>query len=134
MKKQEMLERKVMSICGEEVFIDESTRKLYDFNNKRKEVTYSAQRLDDGRFWTCYTEKGTINDIELKLRTWNNLILFAYAHYVDFNANENDPDKKIWHAVVEHVKENEEKFFTKTGDFRRFVKITDDDIRAMIKN
>jgi len=129
-----MLERRVMSICGEEVTIDESTRRLYDFNNKTKTITYSAQRLDDGMFWVCYTERGTINDIELKLRTWNNLILFAYARFVDFRASENDPDKKIWNAVVEHVKKNEEKFFTKTGDFRRFVKITDRDIKAMIKN
>jgi hypothetical protein len=129
-----MLAKKVTSICGEEVFIDESTRKLYDFNNKRKEVTYSARRLNDGMFWVCYTEKGTINDIELKLATWNNLILFAYAHYVDFKASENDPDKKIWNAVVKYVKDNEEKYFTKTGDFRRSVKITDDDIRTMIKN
>ena len=84
--------------------------------------------------WVCYTQKGTINDIELKLRTWNNLILFAYARFVGFKASENDPDKKIWDAVVKHVKENEEKYFTKAGDFRRFVKITDRDIKAMIKN
>jgi hypothetical protein len=129
-----MLERKVTSICGEEVVVDESTRKLYDFNNKTKTITYSAQRLDDKMFWVCYTERGTINDIELKLRTWNNLILFAYARLVGFKASENDPDGKVWEAVVEHVKENEEKFFTKTGDFRRFVKITENDIKAMIKN
>lgn len=129
-----MLERKVTSICGEEVIVNESTRKLYDFNNKTKTITYSAQRLDDGMFWTCYTEKGVINDIEMKLKTWNNLILFAYARLVGFKASENDPDKKIWRAVVEHVKENKEKYFTKTGDFRRFVKITDSDIKAMIKN
>ena len=42
-----MLERKVISICGKEVIVDESTRKLYDFNNKTKTITYSAQRLDD---------------------------------------------------------------------------------------
>jgi hypothetical protein len=129
-----MLERKVTSICGEKVIVDESTRKLYDFNNKTKTITYIAQRVDDGMFWTCYTQKGTINDIELKLRTWNNLILFAYARFVDFKASENDPDKKIWRAVVEHVKENEEKFFTKTGDFRKSAKITDSDIKAMLKN
>jgi hypothetical protein len=127
-----MLAKKVTSICGEEVFIDESTRKLYDFNNKRKEVTYSAQRLDDGMFWTCYTQKGTINDIELKLRSWNNLILLAYARLVGFKASENDPDKKIWKAIIKHVKDNEEKFFTKTGDFRKSVKITDDDIKAFL--
>jgi len=129
-----MLAKKVTSIYGEEVIVDESTRKLYDFNNKTKTITYSAQRLDDGRFWTCYTEKGVINNIEMKLRTWNNLILFAYARCVDFKASENDPDKKIWHAVVEHVKENEKKYFTKTGDFRKSVKITNDDIKAMLKN
>lgn len=129
-----MLERKVMSICGEEVIVDESTKKLYNFNNKTKTITYIAQRVDDGMFWTCYTEKGVINDIELKLRSWNNLILLAYARLVGFKASENDPDKKIWCAVVKYVKDNEEKFFTKTGDFRRFVKITDRDIKAMLKN
>ncbi len=129
-----MLAKKVTSICGKEVIVDESTRKLYDFNNKTKTITYIAQRVDDEMFWVCYTEKGVINDIEMKLRTWNNLILFAYARLVGFKANENDPDKKIWHAVVEHVKDNEEKYFTKTGDFRRFVKITDRDIKAMLKN
>jgi hypothetical protein len=127
-----MLERKVTSICGEEVVVDESTRKLYDFNNKTKTITYSAQRLDDGMFWTCYTERGTINDIELKLRSWNNLILLAYARLVGFKASENDPDKKIWKAIIKHVKDNEEKFFTKTGDFRKSVKITDDDIKAFL--
>jgi hypothetical protein len=129
-----MLERKVTLICGEEVIVDESTKKLYDFNNKTKTITYIAQRVDDGMFWVCYTEKGAINDIELKLSTWNNLVSLAYASLVGFKASENDPDKKIWHAVVEHVKKNEEKYFTKTGDFRRFVKITDSDIKAMIKN
>jgi hypothetical protein len=127
-----MLEKKVTSICGEEVIVDESTKKLYDFNNKRKEITYTAKRLDDGMFWVCYTERGTINDIELKLRSWNNLILLAYARLVGFKASENDPDKKIWKAIIKHVKDNEEKFFTKTGDFRKSVKITDDDIKAFL--
>ena len=129
-----MLERKVISICGEEVTINESTKKLYDFNNKTKTITYIAQRADNGMFWTCYTEKGVINDIELKLSTWNNLVSLAYASLVGFKASENDPDKKIWHAVVEHVKKNEEKYFTKTGDFRKSAKITENDIKAMIKN
>jgi hypothetical protein len=129
-----MLKRKVTSICGEEVIVDESTKKLYDFNNKTKTITYIAQRADNGMFWTCYTEKGIVRDIELKLRTWNNLISLAYAHFVDFKASKNDPDRKVWEAVVEHVKENEKKYFTKTGDFRRFAKITENDIKAMIKN
>jgi hypothetical protein len=124
-----MLEKKVTSICGEEVTIDESTKKLYNFNNKTKTITYIAQRVDDGMFWVCYTQKGTINDIEMKLRSWNNLILLAYARLVGFKASENDPDKKIWRAVVEYVKENEEKFFTKTGDFRKSVKITENEIK-----
>ena len=36
-----------------------------------------------------------------------------YAKSVGYKASENDPDKKIWNSLVDFVKANEEKFFTK---------------------
>ena len=112
----------VTNIHGERVAIDVASRKLREFNNVKREVVYSAKETlndSDMDFYTEYIEKGTIDDIELKLQTWNNTIKLLYAELVNFNSEANDPDKKIWDSIVEFAKKNKDKIFTQKGNFRK---------------
>lgn len=127
--------KKVVDEFGREVEIEESTRKLYSYNNKKRKITYNAQIVENGEltgFWTNYTENGTIDSIEERLKTWNNKILLLYASSVDFKATENDPNKEKYNKIVEYVKVNADKFFTKTGDFRNKFLVSDEEIKELI--
>ena len=125
----------VEDIYGIKVNVDKSTQKLYDFDNFSKKITYSAEIIENEErtgFWTDYEIYGTIDDTEEKLKTWNNHLKHLYAKSVGYKASENDPDKKIWNSLVDFVKANEEKFFTKSGDFRKHYKVTDKEIKELI--
>lgn len=127
--------KKVVDEFGREVEIEESTRKLYSYNNKKREITYSAQIVENGEltgFWTNYKENGTVDSIEERLKTWNNKILLLYASSVGFKATENDPNKEKYNKIVEYVKVNADKFFTKTGDFRKKFLVSDEEIKELI--
>ena len=87
----------------------------------------------ESEFWTYYDEDGVVDNIELRLKTWNNKILLAYASAVRFNSSENDPDGKIWDKIVKKVEENPEKVFDEYGDFKEDLVITEEDIREMAK-
>lgn len=120
---------------GRELEIDEETRKLYSFSNKDRKVVYNAEIVENGKhtgFFTNYTESGTVDDLSEKLKTWNNKILLLYASMVGFKASENDPDKVIYNKIVEVVNANEDKFFTKKGDFRKKFLISESEILKMI--
>ena len=125
----------VEDIYGRKVNVDKSTQKLYDFDNISKKITYSAEIIENEErtgFWTDYEIYGTIDDTEEKLKTWNNHLKHLYSKSVGYKASENDPDKKIWNRLVDFVKANEEKFFTKSGDFRKHYKVTDKEIKELI--
>lgn len=127
--------KKVIDEFGREVEIEESTRKLYSYNNKKNEITYNAQIVENGEltgFWTNYTEHGTVDSIEERLKTWNNKILLLYASSVGFKATENDPNKEKYNKILEYVKVNADKFFTKTGDFRKKFLVSDEEIKGLI--
>ena len=127
--------KKVIDEFNRQVEIDEETRKLYSFSNKDRKVVYNAEIVENGEhtgFFTNYTESGIVEDLEEKLSVWNNKISLLYASMVGFKASENDPDKVIYNKLVEVVKVNEDKFFTKKGDFRKKFLISDSEILKMI--
>lgn len=132
----EFMIKRVIDEFNREVEIDESTRKLYSFSNKDKKITYNAEIVENGKntgFWTNYTESGTVDSLEEKLKMWNNGLLLTYSVIVGFKASENDPDREMYNAFVEIVRQNEDKFFTKKGDFRKKFLISEAEILKMVK-
>lgn len=125
----------VIDEFNRQVEIDEETRKLYSFSNKDRKVVYNAEIVENGEhtgFFTNYEETGTVDELEEKLNAWNNKIMLLYASMVGFKACENDPDKVIYNKLVEVVKANKDKFFTKKGDFRKKFLISESEILKMI--
>lgn len=117
-----MKTQQVTDIYGKDVEIAFDTKKVYLFNNKLKEITYSAQVVENGeltQFWTDFKEEGIVTDIETKIKTFGNVVAYSYAVAVDFDSDSNDPDKMIWKEVVEYVEKNQSEFFTKTGDWKK---------------
>lgn len=128
--------KNVIDVYERNVTVNDEKKKLYSFSNKDKKIRWNAPIIEDGKetgFFTDYIEKGTVTDVRLKLRTWNNVVLLAYAASVGFKANENDPSGEKWDRVVDYVENHQSDFFTKTGDFRKKLVITEDQIRKMIK-
>lgn len=129
---------KIKNIVDEfnrELQIDEETKKLYSYSNKNRVITYSAEIIENGKptgFWTNYEVAGTVDSIEERLKIWNNKLLLLYASSVKFNSSKNDPNKEKYNKIVEFVKANPEKFFTKTGDFRKKFLVNDDEIKGLI--
>lgn len=131
-----MLIKSVTNEFGELVQIDESTRKLYSYDNKNKKISYNAQIVEDGVptiYYTNYVEDGIVNDISERLKTWNNKLLLLYSKCVGFDSIKNDADKKIYNALLEYVTNNQEIFFTATGDFKEKFLISDKEILNILK-
>lgn len=127
--------KNIVDEFNRELQIDEDTRKLYSYSNKSHTITYNAEIVENGKrtgFWTNYTENGTVDSIEERLKVWNNNILLLYAASVGFKASENDPNKEKYNKIVDFVKANPEKFFTKMGDFRKKFLVSDDEIKGLI--
>lgn len=113
--------KKVIDEFGREVIIDQDSQKIYSYSNKKKIVTYSARIVENNvptAFWVNYIVSGTVTDLEDKLRVWNNILLGGYSKAVDFDYRKNDPDKKIWKKFVEQIRNEEDKYFDKYGDFK----------------
>ncbi len=112
--------KEIVDVYGEKQLIDESTRKIVNFNNSERKIRYSARVVEDGEltvFWKDYFEEGTVDELEPKLRVWNNTVLSSYAEHVGYNSVDNDPDDKIWSELVKHVKEHESEYFDENGDW-----------------
>ena len=125
----------VKDVYGRNLEIDAETRKLYSFSNKDEKIVYNAEIVENGKktgFYTDYAVSGKVESIEEKLKQWNNALLYCYASAVNFRASENDPDKEIYSKFVKFVKENEDAFFTKTGDFRKKFLIDEKTIKSAI--
>ncbi|MCW6664502.1 hypothetical protein NHG32_02285 [Aerococcaceae bacterium NML191219] len=123
--------KKVINKYGEEATIDLRTRKVYKFNNRKQEIEYNAAIVENGEtttFYTDYVEKGTVDDLETKINSFGNPVALIYATAVNFNAEENDKDKKIWNALLEGVRANESKIFTKSGDFKKKIAVESSDL------
>lgn len=128
--------KKVIDEFGREVTIDEDSQKIYSYSNKKKIVTYSARIVENSaltNFWTNYTVNGTVTNLEDKLRVWNNILLGGYSKAVDFDSRKNDPDKKIWKKFVEQIRNEEDKYFDKYGDFKSKYLVSEKEI-AKINN
>lgn len=113
---------KVVNIYGQEVEILVDSKKVYDFNNKKKEVTYNAKSVKNGevtQFWETYIEEGVVTDLETKVKAFGNPFALLYAVAVDFNRSKNDPDDEIWNAMFSRLQANEKHFFTKEGDWKQ---------------
>ncbi|MCW6663971.1 hypothetical protein NHG23_08750 [Aerococcaceae bacterium NML190073] len=121
----------VVNVYGETFTVDLDTKKVHSFSNKDNKVTYNAEIVEDGKptgFFTDYVEDGQVTDLETKIRTFGNPIALIYAQAVDFDQTKNDSDRKIWNKLLEDVKENEDKIFTKHGDFKQRIIVKNLDI------
>lgn len=114
----------VTDVNGDKVVVKQKDAIIYDYDNRHKQITYSAEKIEHGEktgFWTEYKVPGTVDSIEDRLKTWNNPAKLAYAKAVGFNASANDPDRKLWRKVVDYVTENQTTFFDKYGDWKKVV-------------
>ena len=114
--------------------VDEEKRKIYDYSNRKKIVTWNAPMVEDGQdshFWCSYQERGMIAEIDTRMQTWRNGVKLAYAVAVKFNASENDPEKIIWNRIVKYVSSHPTEFFDQWGDWKKEIIISDDKIRKM---
>lgn len=85
--------------------VDEEKRKIYDYCNRRKIVTWNAPIVEDGQD--------------------------SYAVVVRFNASKNDPEKIIWNRIVKYVSSHPTEFFDQWGDWKKDLTIDNDKIRKM---
>lgn len=130
-----MKTKNIIDIYGKKCQIDEETKRLYAYSNKNKEIMYNAEIIENGNptgFWAYYKVDGTVDRIDERLKVWNNKLILLYASSVDFNASKNDAEKEKYNKFVDFVKENQEKFFTKTGDFRKRFLICEKKIKDLI--
>lgn len=116
--------QQIIDEFGQSYTIDETTKKLYLYSNKRKSATYSAEIVKDGKnsgFWTNYKSEEIVTDFFAKLKTFCSPVIMDYAKMVEYNATKRDPDNILWNVVVKYVKEHESDFFDKYGDFKKNV-------------
>ncbi|EPW72049.1 hypothetical protein VWV84_08055 [Streptococcus agalactiae] len=114
----ENLER-VVSDYGNTVIIDKSTKILLNFSNKDNKLVFEAMLYDEENdlvdySWTQYTQKGTINDIELKLNVKKSVISNAFNCSVSKLG-----DDITLETLKNYIRNNQSKFFTKKGDWRQ---------------
>lgn len=129
-----MLLKKVRNVYGEEVVIDYDDKKLYTFSNKDKKINYTAPIYENGKktiFFTNFIETGTVDDIESKLNVWNSRFNLLYLKKIGFNIEKNDPNRLVWKKLIDFVKKNEDKFFTKKGDIRKKFLISLEEIQNL---
>ena len=129
-----MLLKRVTNVYGEEVVIDYDAKKLYAFSNKDKKVNYTVPIYENGEktmFFTNFIEEGIVSNIEDKLNVWNSRLKLLYLKKIGFDPENNDPDETIWKKFVDFVKENEDRFFTKKGDFRKKFLISLEEIQNL---
>lgn len=116
----------VTDIYGMKVEIAIDTKKVYTFNNKAKVINYTAQTVKDGKIennWIEFKEEGVVTDLETKINSYGNIAALTYALAVSYDKTKNDPENKIWDRFVQYVKENQEEFFTKTGDWKKRISV-----------
>lgn len=115
--------KKVVDLLTEQqLVVDDSKKKLTDFSNKDEVIYYSAPEVNsENEHWVDYKVKGTIDNLEEKLSTYNNAVRLGYARAVDFAASKNDPERKIWNKVVEYARQHQEELFDENGDWKKDV-------------
>lgn len=112
----------VTDVYGRKKTVNHAESKVYDYSNKKNEITYNGPIYENGKpigFYTNYILPGKIDDIETKMNTWNNRVSGFYAQEVGFKSTENDPDNEIWDKYVEMVENNQEEYFDEHGDWKQ---------------
>ena len=92
--------------------VDEEKRKIYDYSNRKKIVTWNAPIVEDGQdshFWCSYQERGMIAEIDTRMQTWRNGVKLAYAVAVKFK----------------YVSSHPAEFFDQWGDWKKDLIISD---------
>ena len=124
--------KKIVDCYGVPCLVSDFNRKIVRFDNKKQIITYNAPsiRLDLCTFeqyiydnydllsYTDYTENGVVTCIEQKAEAQDSPAKIAYAIATDFNSVKNDPNKLIWHNIINYIKENQNDFFTKCGNWK----------------
>lgn len=121
---------------GEKVQVDTSTRNLYDYSNKNHKIVYNAEIVENGKntgFFTDYEAEGTVDDIQERLKKWNNKLKLLYSTAINFDKPKNDPEGKIFKKFVEIIENNQDFFFDKNGDFLDKFKVSDEEILSFLK-
>ena len=124
--------KKVVDVHGNTVSVDMDSKKLYEYSNKDGRAIYNVNLVENGEATAFYTDISIdckINDIEEKLKVWNNSVLLAYARYVDFNASDNDPHRLIWEDFVRATMDTQDILFDEYGDWKKDALINVEDIQ-----
>lgn len=113
--------KKVIDLNTKKAYIvDDTHATLYSYCNKKRQIIRNAAVYENGvrtDFHINYEEIGTVDDLEEKLHTWNNVLWYAYARSVSFDQEHNDPDRIIYRKFLDNLRANEDKYFDSYGDF-----------------
>ncbi len=121
--------KSVISRLGTEAIVDENTRALYDYDNKKRKIMYTAQAVENGEYintWITYIEDGTVNTLEERLTKFQNPLYAAYTEFVKYDRKKSDPDGRIYEEFLNEIREKEDLFFTEDGNYRNKFCVTID--------
>lgn len=114
--------KKVISIwSNEEIFVDDTNKRLMWYNNETKTAMYNAPIVDNGKptqYYTDYIEDIVIDDIEERAGAAHGNIRWLYATRIIHSDRANDPNREKWKNLIDYIKEHEEEFFLKNGNQR----------------
>lgn len=104
----------------EEVTVDDSKKKLDDFDNATNTIYWTAPEVGSKvEYWATYKAEGRVDDVEAKLSTYNNVVKLKYAATVAYDSIHNDPDRHIWKKFVEYAKNHASELFDENGDWKK---------------
>ncbi len=113
--------KNVINVFGETFCVDDENEHICSYYNKKKQILANAEIINERGehtgFYTDYTKEGTVDDIETKIRA--SFLIAPYADAVEFYADKNDPDRKIWKKYVLFIKINADKIFDPYGDVKK---------------
>lgn len=106
-------------IYDNEVQVDLDKKAIFAYNNDRGVVHYNVP-LNTGGF-TIVELEGKVDRVEDRIRAWGNPVMFLYNLAVGMNAPDSDSNLSILNRYVDKVKENEEYFFTESGNWKKII-------------
>lgn len=126
--------REVTDVYGRKMIVDESTRKITGYRNKKNKIWYSAEIIEEGKHidqYTDYIDSGIVTDYEQRIK--GSHLNAAYADLVGFFSRKNDPDKEIWREFVDFVKANSDEIFDEYGDVKSVYIVRDKSGELVVK-
>lgn len=122
-----MKEMNVIDEYGNMVSVDSETKSLFSYSNKEAKITYVGEIIENGEKEfgnvTRFCVSGTVDDIESRLYTWNNIPRLVYDEWV-LKYNQDD---MYWNALVQYIKDNKDKYFDEHGDWKEKYIVNEDD-------